>query len=53
MSGRTAKYCQQLCSELRSPVCSKQTLVVGVKLLAHDSVGALEDLELLLVDRSR
>lgn len=28
----------------------KQALVVGVELLAHDSVGVLEDLELLLVD---
>ena len=47
MSGRTAKYCQQLCSELRSPVSLKQTLVVGIQLLTHDSVGILEDLELL------
>lgn len=30
----------------------KQTLVVGVELLAHDGVGVLEDLELLLVDRA-
>ena len=30
----------------------KQTLVVGVELLAHDGVGVLEDLELLLVDRT-
>lgn len=30
----------------------KQTLVVGVELLAHDSVGILEDLELLFVDRT-
>lgn len=30
----------------------KQTLVVGVELLAHDSVGVLENLELLLVDRT-
>ena len=30
----------------------KQTLVVGVELLAHDSVSVFEDLELLLVDRT-
>ena len=30
----------------------KQTLVVGVELLAHDSVGVFENLELLLVDRA-
>ena len=30
----------------------KQTLVVGIELLAHDGVGVLEDLELLLVDRA-
>ena len=30
----------------------KQTLVVSIQLLAHDSVGVLEDLELLLIDRT-
>lgn len=30
----------------------KQALVVGIELLAHDGVGILEDLELLLVDRA-
>ena len=30
----------------------KQTLIVGIQLLAHDGVGVLEDLELLLVDRT-
>lgn len=30
----------------------KQTLVVGIQLLAHDSVGVLENLELLFVDRA-
>lgn len=30
----------------------KQTLVVGIELLAHDGIGVLEDLELLLIDRA-
>lgn len=30
----------------------KQTLVVGVELLAHNSISVLEDFELLLIDRT-